>query len=357
MKITFVLPHAGLAGGIKVVAIYAERLLKRGHQVTVVSLPPRPIPLKRKIKTFLKSLHWPNNAQEPSHLDHTPVDHRILEKYRPVAETDVPDADVIIATWWETAEWIESFTARKGKKAYFIQHHEIFDRNTDRVKKTYLLPYKKITISDWLYDLMTTHYGDNNVTVIKNSVDTYQFHCEARSRNHPPCVGILYSPVFWKGCDISFKAIEIAQKAFPNLKVVSFGATELDADISLPSNFHFFRSPDQENLKFIYSQCDVWVCGSIFEGFHLPPLEAMACRCPVVSTAVGGPVDIIKNGVNGYIVPVKDYQQLGEALIKVLSLTNDEWIQMSNHAFQTAHSYTWDDATGLFEQCLNDLIS
>ncbi|HEY9598179.1 MAG TPA: glycosyltransferase family 1 protein, partial [Cyanophyceae cyanobacterium] len=39
MKITFVLPFAGLSGGIRVVAIYAERLRKRGHDVLVVSLP------------------------------------------------------------------------------------------------------------------------------------------------------------------------------------------------------------------------------------------------------------------------------------------------------------------------------
>ena len=39
MKITFILPHAGLSGGIRVVAIYADRLKKRGHNVTVVSLP------------------------------------------------------------------------------------------------------------------------------------------------------------------------------------------------------------------------------------------------------------------------------------------------------------------------------
>lgn len=357
MKITFILPHAGLAGGIRVVAIYAERLLRRGHKVTVISLPPRPLSLKDKIKTCIKTHRWPKVGRRPSHLDHSPVDHRILEKYRPVVEADVPDGDVVIATWWETAEWIESFSARKGKKAYFIQHHEIFDKNTDRVKKTYLLPYKKITISDWLFDLMTNHYSDNNVTVIKNSVDTNQFHSPIRTKNDNPCIGILYSPAYWKGCDISFKAIAVAQKYFSNLRVVSFGGTTPRSETSLPKNFDFFLSPDQEKLKFIYSQCDVWICGSIFEGFHLPPLEAMACRCPVVSTAVGGPVDIIKNGVNGYIVPVKDYQQLGEALIKVLSLSNDEWVQMSNKAFQTAHTYTWDDATDLFEQCLNNLIS
>ena len=41
MKITFVLPIPSLAGGVRVVAIYAGKLLERGHDVRVISLCPR----------------------------------------------------------------------------------------------------------------------------------------------------------------------------------------------------------------------------------------------------------------------------------------------------------------------------
>jgi glycosyltransferase involved in cell wall biosynthesis len=49
---------------------------------------------------------------------------------------------------------------------------------------------------------------------------------------------------------------------------------------------------------------------------HLPILEAMACSCPVVSTAVGGSVDSIKQGVNGYLVPVGNSEELEDRLIE-----------------------------------------
>ena len=39
MRVTFVLPYAGMTGGNRVLAIYAERLHRRGHEVTVVSEP------------------------------------------------------------------------------------------------------------------------------------------------------------------------------------------------------------------------------------------------------------------------------------------------------------------------------
>ena len=43
-----------------------------------------------------------------------------------MTDVDVPDGDLIIATWWETAEWVNALSPNKGAKVYFIQHHEIF---------------------------------------------------------------------------------------------------------------------------------------------------------------------------------------------------------------------------------------
>ncbi|HWB19714.1 MAG TPA: hypothetical protein VG711_05385, partial [Phycisphaerales bacterium] len=56
MRITFILPHAGLAGGIRIVAIYADRLARRGHDVTVISTPW--VPPGRKGKAWAAVRRW-----------------------------------------------------------------------------------------------------------------------------------------------------------------------------------------------------------------------------------------------------------------------------------------------------------
>ena len=94
------------------------------------------------------------------------------------------------------------------------------------------------------------------------------------------------------------------------------------------------------------------MCGSNVEGFHLPPLEAMACRCPVVSTRVGGPLDVIEDGVNGHLVDVKDSRALADRVLRVLNLSEEQWKRMSDEAYRTATSFSWDDATNLFEKGL-----
>jgi len=163
---------------------------------------------------------------------------------------------------------------------------------------------------------------------------------------------MLYNTFSLKGCRTSLRALQSVAKEIPSVQLVSFGAEPIDFRLRLPRNAEFHYRPAQSAIRDIYSKCDVWMCGSNVEGFHLPPLEAMACRCPVVSTNVGGPMDIIDEGVNGHLVPVKDHSALGERVSKVLKMPDNEWRRMSDAAYQTAVKYSWDDATMGFEQAL-----
>jgi glycosyltransferase involved in cell wall biosynthesis len=352
MKITFVLPHAKLEGGVRVVAIYADLLRQRGHEVIVVSWPAKP--LRRRDNLKLVIFKNDNKVKEASHFDSYPyVPHKIIESRRPVVDADLPDADVVVATWWETAEWVSELAPNKGHKFYFIQGHEIFDYlHAERVKETYQLPLHKITISGWLLDLMNQTYGDREVSLVPNSVDAKQFWAHKRTKQRRPTVGLLYSSLEAKGCELCFQAIDIVTKLIPDLKVVAFGSHLPDSTLPLPGNVEFYHQPAQDKIRDIYAQCDVWLCASRTEGFHLPPLEAMACRCPVVSTIVGCTPDIIKNGVNGYLVRQEDVDSLASKLLHVLTLSHEDWVAMSDHAYKTATQYTWDDATELLENAL-----
>jgi glycosyltransferase involved in cell wall biosynthesis len=358
MKITFVLPVVNMSGGIRVVAIYADRLKKRGHEVFVVSTPKRRPNLRQQMRSLRRGKGWISvTKNNSSHFDNVDVPHHVINRFRPVTNADVPDADVVIATWWETAEWVANLSEAKGAKAYFIQHHELHDYlPKERVEATWSLPMHKITISKWLVDLARTKYGDSNVSHVPNSVDTEQFYAQLRGKQAIPTVGMMYSTTNWKGCDISLKAFSLAAQNIPNLRLVAFGNQRPSSNLPLPPSTEYVCQPPQSTIKDIYAKCDVWLCGSWSEGFHLPPLEAMACRCPVVSTQVGGPMDIIKDGINGYLVQTGDYTALANQLIRVLTCSNDKWQTMSEAAYTTAIRYTWDDATELFEAALYTAI-
>jgi alpha-maltose-1-phosphate synthase len=53
----------------------------------------------------------------------------------------------------------------------------------------------------------------------------------------------------------------------------------------------------------LYSNCQVFCCPSVYEPFGIINLEAMACRAPVVASAVGGILEVVADGVTGFLVP------------------------------------------------------
>jgi len=358
MRVTFVNPNDHMAGGNRVVSIYADRMARRGHKVVVVSGAFRRLSRWQKLRSLIAGRGWPKKHEpEPSYFKGLPIEFRTLETQRPVVDSDVPDADIIVATWWETAEWINALNAKKGAKAYLVQHHEVFPHlPVERSRATYRLPFQKIVISRWLEEIMKEQYGDESAILIPNSVDTDQFFAFDRSKQPIPTVGFVYSKAEFKGADVIVKALEQVRAQLPKFRVVAFGAEYPSADLPLPDWIEYHYRPPQDQIRLLYGQCDVWLCGSRSEGFYLPMLEAMACRCPVVSTRVGGPIDNIRDSVNGFLVGIEDSTGLAEGMLKVLRLSEDEWHQMSAAALATAMRYSWDDATDRLEKSLQRLI-
>jgi glycosyltransferase involved in cell wall biosynthesis len=281
------------------------------------------------------------------------VEHLVLERYRPVTDADVPDADVVVATYYKTASGVQQLSPTKGAKAIFLQGYEVVNgKPNPKLDAAWRMPMHKITVSKWLLQLAREKFGDQVVSLVPNGVDLDQFHAPPREKMPVPTVGLLHHNSPLKGCGVSIKALKQVASAIPSLRLISFGAEQPDFGLQLPRFAEFHHRPPQEKLRDLYAQCDVWLSASVLEGFCLPLLEAMACRCPAVSTRSGGPMDIIEEGVNGYLTEVGDVGALAERVLHVLRLSPEEWGQMSDAAYRTAARFNWDDATDLFEEAL-----
>jgi glycosyltransferase involved in cell wall biosynthesis len=343
-----------MTGGNKVIVIYAQMLSRMGHVVRLVSPPPQPIALRTKVRSLFSLKGWPvDHKSHPSQFDGSGLDHMVLERWRPVTNADVPDGDVVIATWWETAEWVASLASQKGAKVYFIQHHEVFPYlPAERSRATYCLPFHKIVVAKWLKDVMNSEYHDSDVDVVPNSVDKKQFFAPVRAKQNVPTIGFLFSRATFKGLDTLYPAIEQVRQSVPGLRLLSFGSHLPDRSCPLPDGVEFLHCPPQESIRDIYSRCDGWATASTSEGFNLPSMEAMACRTPVISTRAGWPAEAVRTGWNGVVVDVGDVREFAKGIEWLVSQTDENWKRISANAFATVEASSWETSALMFEQAL-----
>ena len=352
MKITFIIKHDSLSGGIRVVATYAEKLKRKGHSVTVFSTPEKPLSLKQKAKDLISGKASFFSKKKSSYFDGLEVEHIVIDKSRPIVNEDVPDADAVIATWWETAEWVNALHPSKGKKIYLIQGHEVFEwLPIERVKATYLMPLKKITISQWLLNILRDDYGQTDITLIPNSVDVDFFNAEPRARQTVPTIGFVYSTDYFKGCDIIINALNAVLKEIPDMRILSFGSHNESPRLRFPRGTEFHYRPFQREIPCLYASCDFWLFGSTAEGFGLPILEAMACRTPVIASPAGAAPELTAKG-GGMLLEENNAEEMVRAILECFKASPESWRRMSDLARETAEEYTWDHAVALFEKTL-----
>jgi glycosyltransferase involved in cell wall biosynthesis len=360
MRITFLIPNDNLSGGIRVIAIYAKLLQARGHQVMVVGNRPASISTREHLRA-LRHGRWRElqrevcASREPGHIALSGVRHRVLERHRPIVAGDVPDADVLVSTWWETALWMHAMPAAKGRKVHLIQGYEVWwggPSDHARVHDALRLPNRKIAISTGLKRDIERELGDLGIDVVNNAVDRAQFNAPARARSRQPTVGFIYSNDPIKGADRYAKIIDRARRQIPELRVLAFGSQVPTADMPLPAETEFHYRPPQHALAGLYARCDAWLFASRIDSFGLPVLESMACRTPVVGVPIGAAPELLGDGC-GTLVDAADEEALpsamADALVGLLRQPAQTWRAMSERAHVRAHAYSWEDAVERFE--------
>lgn len=105
---------------------------------------------------------------------------------------------------------------------------------------------------------------------------------------------------------------------------------------------HWFHRLPDDQLHHAYAAADVFVCPSLYEPFGLVLVEAMAAATPVVATCHGGPLDIISDGEDGYLVDPLNTEQMASRILAVLGAGSAERSAMGEKAIAKARQrYAW----------------
>ncbi|MGH7742590.1 MAG: glycosyltransferase family 4 protein, partial [Candidatus Eiseniibacteriota bacterium] len=129
--------------------------------------------------------------------------------------------------------------------------------------------------------------------------------------------GVLwsYSPIEHKGGEEGAVALVAVHRELPGIPIRAFGQARRPR---LPAFIEYHRRPRDETLRDLYASSEVFLYSSRFEGCGLPPLEAQAAGCAVVSTRVGDVPEFIREGENGVLVEPCDAHAMARAVIALL---------------------------------------
>lgn len=357
MRISFVMPSNSHSGGMRVIGIFADGLRARGHDVFLLSQPYPQLSTKKKLRALVTRGTTKRRKRSGPFLDHLADVHRVLERNRAVTDADLPDADVVIATWWQTAFSVASLAPSKGTKVYFMQDYGAPGQELEKVAPTWKLPLSFITLTEGLRAQIMSANPKARVRVVQNAVDLEKFTSPARLKPTRPTFGLLYRPQASKGIDVALNALARARCA-DRLKLVAYGTRpRFEEAEGMPFEIDYRCSPTDAEVRQIYSQCSAWLFPSRLEGYGLPISEAMACRTPVIGTRAGAGPDLIRSRENGHLVDIEDAAAMADAIDAIAEMPPMDWSAMSEAAYATVKDYTWDDATDAFEAALLQAVS
>jgi len=376
MHVNFTLMSTSMSGGARAIFEIANGLVRRGHKVTITSLDGDHswFPIEAEIiyvdkPKFIKLLNPVKRIKSEGSLTYRDIG-PVLEKYmgfepellKPLAET-IPDCDINVATWFLTSFAV--FRSGKGNQFYFFQDFDEIVKPlgyyyTKMFEESLYLPLKVITGSNWLKNWIEDNY-EKKAIVSGYGIEHQVFYPRNNVLAHIPQPKIMgiFRGLDYKGNNDLIQALNIASEHVNNLHLIAVCSRpvfeKLKAENDIKFDYTFFENPDDETLAELYSSADIFGFSSHIEGYGLPPLEAMACGTPVVTTDCLGVRDFVINNENALMTPPKDPLAFSEAILKLLS-DKDLYEKIKLNGLVTAEKSTWDGAVDIFESAFLDSL-
>jgi glycosyltransferase involved in cell wall biosynthesis len=334
-------------GGVKVVHEYANRLTKKGHEVTLLYSLRVDNSFTTSSKYYLRKIYDKITGvknclyYQPLPKVNVLVVKKVISKY-------VPEGDAIIVVGWQTAESVNNLPGIHGKKFYLLQSFETYFRNKKEVLKTYHLPMQKIAISRWILNELEK-LGESGYGPLGNAIDSKEFFLIDPNKKRPYHVMMLYHHHKIKGATEGINAFEMAKKKFPNLKAVFISSRKPLHKI--PDWIEVKIRPPVEELRNLYNSSRIFLHPSFWEGWSLPPMEAIACGCAVVGFNNLGVQEYLKDGFNALLSPLGNVEALSNNILKLLQ-NDDLYSKIVANGIETVKKYNWDSIVSNFEEIL-----
>lgn len=292
-SVCYIIPTTNITGGVAVVCEHLNRLQKLGFNCLIASYDNK------------TDLSWfPNQSVKVVPLK---GNHQLIEQYQ-----------TVVATGWITA--YELLLLNVSRKFYLVQSDETRFYPSGsylkiRVARTYHFPFKFIAIAKWLQKFLKDNFNQES-SYVPNGINTDIFYpdtpLEAKPKNK--------KRILLEGAiNLPFKGMA---EAFEVVKDLDCEVWCVSYDGRPKPEWHcdrFFEKVPMQEMRRIYSSCDILLKLSKVEGFFGPPLEMMACGGVPIVAKVTGYDEYIVDGQNAMVTDCGDIKKTRKILLKLIN--------------------------------------
>jgi glycosyltransferase involved in cell wall biosynthesis len=208
---------------------------------------------------------------------------------------------------------------------------ERFSRIYDLLRPLIKMIWKRsdfvVSNSGGLKELALKTDPRQKIEIVYNGVDVENFHPNPGLRSQDK---FIITPgasrvTSRKGLNYLIEAVNRLAKKHPNisLKIMGDGSDKnnlekLSQDLGIKDKVEFLgRIPKEETASY-YQEASVFVLPSLNEGMSNALLEALSSGLPIIATDTGGTKELVSEGENGFIIKMKDAQDIAEKIEKLI---------------------------------------
>ncbi len=303
LKLTYVLPHKNLTGGLKMLYEQMKSLQKRGHQIQIL-------------------LKGDDVSAKAAWVEHFIPDEDIViaphERYLDY----IHDADLIFAGFFNQLEELENDRIpvlywEQGSEYLYgdIQYLQLEKPIRTMLKNQFSKNIYLASDSQYVADVLKARFH-TSAYILPNFIDT-NFYYPMKKENDVVTILLVGNPYLaFKGFTKALYVLAILWINGIHFKVA--WACQVKPILSeLPFEIEFYENLPQTELAALYRRCDILLSCSLYEGCPMPPLEAMASGVAVVTTDCGGVNQYATHLENALISSTRSIQELA-MFVKVL---------------------------------------
>jgi glycosyltransferase involved in cell wall biosynthesis len=326
LRIAYLMEDTDLSGGVRVQLAQSDELVRRGHDVTIVT---RGAPLR-----------WRSSFAQWSHVGD-------------FSEIDPGEFDFLIATFWTTVR--PAFDLAPGKTLHLCQGYEgdftAYQDHSGAIEAVYRLPIPKIVVTPTLVPLCRRYCDD--VTWIGQIVDEGFFQPREPHEAAPRVLLVGASQIDFKGIDVGYGAALHARWNGGEFDLVRVSPWAPAGDEPVQEHVtEFHVGLDSLAMQRLFRSCDLFLGPSRRnEGFGLPAAEAMASGLPTVLTRIPSFLSFAPGEDYALFADENDAETLGEHL---LTLFADERVsrELSRRGREVAEQFRADRTGERLEEFL-----